>query len=412
MTEDAPAGSDAPRQKSAIARDHLARIGRADGTIMFRAITDDPERKNAPGFRPVQLDGTFDQHAQALRRLNDAGYGIFYQANLADGLGFKAGNIVGATTFFADFDGTPLGNVDRPGLAPHVTVETSPGKRHFYWRVSGIPMDAWTAVQKRLIALFGSDKSIHDTPRIMRLPGFLHMKQPEAPHLATIVATSDAPAYEYDAFVAALTAAEAASGIVAEAPRKPLPTTIAPPADRDVARELAVAESALRHSITAGTLDLAERSEWIKVGIALKASCGEDGFPLWVQLSSEADGFDGEDSCRKQWNTFKNDRPADKQLTIATFIQNAKYSGWKHPGGGGGRGGDGDGDGDGDGGGGGGADSGGGRGGARGKTDAAVTVLDQAEDAGDDFWVDTVGRAFVTFSLEQRVAAVGGSASG
>ena len=54
---------------------------------------------------------------------------------------------------------------------------------HAYWRLVE-PMTnlaEWTAIQKRLIDLLGSDKSIHDPPRIMRLPGFLNVKR--EPHV-------------------------------------------------------------------------------------------------------------------------------------------------------------------------------------------------------------------------------------
>jgi hypothetical protein len=394
-----PPADGEPRQVAKMARQHLTRVGRA-GTNRFRLIIDDPERKNLPAYPAMDLVGTFDQHAQALRRANDAGYGIFYMANRAEG-GRKASDVVEANCFFADFDGTPRENVDRLGLKPHVEVETSPQKFHFYWRITGIPIEAWTAVQKRLIALFDSDRSIHDLPRIMRLPGFLHQKTPETPHLVAIVGANDAPPYTYDAFIAALTAAEQAAGIGAAKPRKQLPASIAAPDDRKRAGDIGRAESALRHLIGMGLLDLGDRGEWIRVGIALKTTYGEDGFGLWLKLSSEADGFEGEDDLRGQWNTFKNDLPPEKQLTIASFVAIAKANGWSGGTGGGSRGR---------------AEGGGGEGepgddGWRGvgpgkKADAATVMVTLADDAGDEVFISPDGLAYVTYDRKRADGTV------
>ncbi len=48
---------------------------------------------------------------------------------------------------------------------------------HLYWRLLQPITDLkrWTAIQKRLIELFGSDPAIHDPARMMRLPGFLNV---------------------------------------------------------------------------------------------------------------------------------------------------------------------------------------------------------------------------------------------
>lgn len=372
-----------PRQVSSEAIRFLAAIGR-EPPFLFRAIADAADKKDKHGYQPKELIGTFEEHAQQLRRMNDAGWGVFVQANAGDGKGGKASNITAATAFFADFDGVPLANVGRLALAPHVTVETSPGKRHFYWRVDGIPRDQFTSVQKRLIALFGSDKSVHDLPRIMRLPGFLHQKNPDAPHPVRVVEATAAEPYAFADFTAALDASEKAHGVVPPPERKRLPASItapAAPAPAKVARDLVVAESALRHSIDAGTVDLGERDEWVRVGMALKASTGDAGFPLWVSLSSEAEGFEGEDDCRKQWDSFKDDRPEGERLTIATFIANAKYTGWK-------------------------LDRVGGnasepdraddaRGG--GKPDIASVIIEQAEEAGDEHFLSPEGLSYVRY---------------
>lgn len=70
------------------------------------------------------------------------------------------------------------------GLPKPTLVLQSGHGIHAYWRLDKPLRDLkrWTALQKRLIAAVGSDPSIHDPPRIMRLPGFKNCKaRPRVP---------------------------------------------------------------------------------------------------------------------------------------------------------------------------------------------------------------------------------------
>lgn len=323
-----------PRQSSEEALRFLQAIGR-EPPYLFRALIDDAEKKDLPGYAALTLTGSFEQCAQQLRRQNNEGRGVFVQINAADGKGFKATNIIGASCFFADFDGTPAENVARLALAPHVTVSTSPGKSHFYWRISGIPIEQFSAVQKRLIALFGSDPAVHDAPRIMRLPGFMHLKNPTAPHLVT-ASTTDCPSYAIADFLQALADAEREQGIQPPQSRVlpqsiAAPLTVPPSGGSADGPKLTIAEGALRHLIGLALVDLGERSEWIRIGLALKESHGGEGFAVWHRLSAEAEGYKDEADCRKTWDSFKSeDVPPEKRLSMATFIWFARDHGWKH----------------------------------------------------------------------------------
>src|SRR5262249_29637637 len=78
-------------------------------------------------------------------------------------------------------------------LDPSLVVESSPGKFHRYWLVA----DHWAAdergrmdfagVMERLIESYGSDKNAKDISRVLRLPGFLHRKDPARPHMVHII---------------------------------------------------------------------------------------------------------------------------------------------------------------------------------------------------------------------------------
>ncbi|MGH8148223.1 MAG: DNA-primase RepB domain-containing protein [Rhodanobacteraceae bacterium] len=86
-------------------------------------------------------------------------------------------------------------------LAPHAIVESSPNRWHAYWRVSDCPLVVFPAYQKALAARFDADATVHDLPRVLRLPGFEHRKG--GPFASHIVALFHAPPYTLAAFLAA-----------------------------------------------------------------------------------------------------------------------------------------------------------------------------------------------------------------
>ena len=83
----------------------------------------------------------------------------------------------------ADFDDVPTDEVQErlasSGLPqPTLTVASGHGV-HAYWRlIEPLPdLGVWTTIEKRLIAKLDSDPTIHDPPRILRLPGFKNCKE-------------------------------------------------------------------------------------------------------------------------------------------------------------------------------------------------------------------------------------------
>ena len=113
------------------------------------------------------------------RRLTDlqhAGAGVFVTINGTDGAGRKAANIVPVRAVFVDLDGAPFEPVLACPPPPHIAVESSPGRYHAYWLVRDLPLERFAPLQKAIAARFGGDPAIHDLPRVMRLPGFWHLK--------------------------------------------------------------------------------------------------------------------------------------------------------------------------------------------------------------------------------------------
>ena len=150
------------------------------GEFTFQTFDDDKDRKD-PRLARV-LHGTLAQHARALIGLQARRAGVFVMVNRGDGVVHpnestcRAGaSVVAVRALFADLDGAPLEPV-RAALHPDIVVESSPERWHCYWLTEDCPLDDFKRRQKQIAAKFGSDPVVNDLPRVMRLPGFLHLK--------------------------------------------------------------------------------------------------------------------------------------------------------------------------------------------------------------------------------------------
>ena len=133
----------------------------------WRAI----RRDDARSFR-----GSLEEIVIKLTALNRGGYDIFVTINETDGKDIKGANVTRVRALFADFDGSPLSNLDRIPLKPSFTVNTSPGKHHAYWLIDDCPLDQFKPMQQKLAQILDSDPAVCDLGRIMRVPGFYHLK--------------------------------------------------------------------------------------------------------------------------------------------------------------------------------------------------------------------------------------------
>jgi len=104
------------------------------------------------------------------------GCGVYVTINETDGSDRRRrSNIKRYRVAAVDMDGTPL--PETWPIQPDMIVETSPGKFHVYWLlVPGEDLNAWSDLQKQLAAYYGGDPVIIDSPRVLRLPGTLHLK--------------------------------------------------------------------------------------------------------------------------------------------------------------------------------------------------------------------------------------------
>ena len=277
-----------------------------------------PARPNKAFIR----NGSLDKLLPELERASSDRRGIFVTVNETDLKGRDRSNIVSIRAVFVDLDGVPISNVDRFSLTPSTKVTSSPGRAHFYWRVSGIALDEFTAIQKRLIALMDADKSIHDLPRVMRLPGFPHQKgAPFIPLFST--PTSPPPTYTRAQILAALDEAEAAihgkpseAGSVsarALASVKPRPAI---PDSKNLDAELVPMALKLISSDA--------RDTWFRYGAAIHdAGLSQAIWDDWSQGSAKFNQSDQD----KTWADFKKPY-SGARTTVASIIHEAKIAGF------------------------------------------------------------------------------------
>jgi len=168
-----------------LAEHFLTLLDEEADAFTFQTFADTPDAKaedkerERKGQRKKYADvfhGPLSRHAAALERLNRSGAGVFITVNQTDLKGRKADNVQRARAVFADTDGADLAPILSAQPEASFIVESSPGNGHAYWLVDGLPLAQFEGVQRRIADKFGTDTSVTDLPRVLRLPGFYHRK--------------------------------------------------------------------------------------------------------------------------------------------------------------------------------------------------------------------------------------------
>jgi hypothetical protein len=260
------------------------------------------------------LNGTLEQHTAELARLNAQGAGIYVTVNETNLEGRKKANIVRVRAVFVDLDGSPLDPVMADKRRPHMVIETSPRKWHAYWRVADMPLDQFEPVQEALIAKFHSDKNVHDLPRVMRLPGFMHRKR--EPFLIKIESTNDH---------APFSAADFPQQTKPSEPDAPVHIRNAEGSGRGLANPnkpatLDDVKSALKH------VPAEDYGIWFQVGAALRREFGEAARATFHEWSRTSKKYDAK-LCDAEWNKVA---PYDKYTSATIFYYADEHSpGWR-----------------------------------------------------------------------------------
>lgn len=183
-------GSDAARL--------LALLAGESSNETFQTFDESPAKRN---HLSKKLHGTLQRHGETLLALNADGASVNFMVNQGDGLDRTAANVTRVRALFVDLDGSPMQPVLDGPLAPHATVESSPGRGHAYWVVEGVALDDFKRFQKALAVKFKGDAKVSDLGRVMRLPGTLHQKG--EPYLCKLLSLNTWPPYSREQVVEA-----------------------------------------------------------------------------------------------------------------------------------------------------------------------------------------------------------------
>ena len=219
---------------------------------------------------------------------------------------------------FADWDNDGPATTEEKlaevrALNPSTIVYTSAGKFHAYWKTTGIPIGQFKPIQQAIARKLGTDPAVCNPARIMRVPGFSHVKDPTDPQPVTLELFQDAPV---------LTLADIASrfGPITQ-DEKPASTGTVRPAGAIDPKLLAEIKAALPF------IPNSEYDIWLQVGMALEF----EGAPieLWKEWSSSDSSYD-EAVCDSKWETFS--RADGEVVTAKTIFHLAQENGWTNDG--------------------------------------------------------------------------------
>ncbi|MDG1369257.1 MAG: DUF5906 domain-containing protein [Paracoccaceae bacterium] len=298
----------------------------------FQTFHDNYDRKTALGYDSLAkvFNGTLSEHWDALTQASNNGAGVFVTINETDGKGRKARNIKRVRAVFVDTDGADIEPIK--DAEPHILVESSGGNFHAYWLVDDAPLESFKPAQKTMIEAWGTDKSITDLPRVMRLPGFPHQKVNEQKGLTgkqfMVKIVEDNTTLGRDAWSARKAKIDKLNPTPADLPAPPVMNDDASPVDEiniaDVKAPLIIEPSRIEKALSALPAADLPYGEWIIVGMALCHQFGgsDEGFQLWDQWSQDDPRYAGKSDLTGRWSKFGEG--SDDPVTFRSVLAMAK----------------------------------------------------------------------------------------
>ncbi len=159
--------------------------GSADTQCTWQTFDDDSSRKRK--HLAQVLHGPLSHVAGRLEKLSAEGAGVFVTVNATDLVGRRSENITALRALFVDSDTGPIDLTKLPA-EPSFVVNSSRGQHAYWLLVPDQPIGDFTEAQEHLAEALGTDPKIHDLPRVMRVPGFLHRKG--KPFLVTVASAN------------------------------------------------------------------------------------------------------------------------------------------------------------------------------------------------------------------------------
>lgn len=125
--------------------------------------------------------GVFEIKREEAEKWNEQNFGIFWAVNSFRGRR-RIENLLRINAWAVDID---QGTKDeqwakiRRGLKPSLIVETKRGFQIYFLAVDADPENYTHILKDRLTPFYGGDQKAMDLPRILRVPGFYHCKDPK-----------------------------------------------------------------------------------------------------------------------------------------------------------------------------------------------------------------------------------------
>jgi hypothetical protein len=179
----------------------------------FQFFSDDKNLSKAEADAKAKtVHGTLDEVWPRVLAVNtpQVQLGAYITVNETDGSGRrKKENITRVRGHFVDADNPEAVEQCQKQvmtMPASMTVDTGRGS-HYYWLRNDLPLAdgtpdplplaKFTALQDQLNAKLGTDKQVKDLPRVLRLAGTLHLKDPNNPRLIRLRNKSDEPVIRY-----------------------------------------------------------------------------------------------------------------------------------------------------------------------------------------------------------------------
>ena len=154
------------------------------GTAVTWQTFDDAKSRGRRGRNGLArvLHGPLADVAETLASLSAEGAGVFLCVAATNLRGRTARDVVGLRALFVDKDDGPLpADADLP-MPPSMRVRREGRGEHAYWLLRpSEDVGRLRGAQRRLAAYYASDPTVCDLPRVMRVPGYPHQKDPSAP---------------------------------------------------------------------------------------------------------------------------------------------------------------------------------------------------------------------------------------
>ncbi|MBX3618631.1 MAG: PriCT-2 domain-containing protein [Rhizobacter sp.] len=257
----------------------------------------------APTFssRAQVLNGSISELEDTLSVANKAGALVGMCINRTNGKGRK--EVAEIKAVWVDIDGgfDPK-NFRHLKSKPALIVETSPGRGHVFFDVSGCSVEFYPYVQRALAEKFGGDLNVTDPGRAVRLGGTLHHKDGPHPTRLIYLAKKYKPT-PVKKLIARL-------GLTINQPPR------APSMETSVEARVRSAVACIQSSD--------ERRYWLKIGMAIHDALPNDiGLRIWNDWSMKSPKFNRKDQERT-WAGFRS----GSGRTVASLFKEAMKHGW------------------------------------------------------------------------------------